>query len=106
MSSRSSGLPRRLPWNLPVRTHDDRGQPDHLTFDAIARTTHFIAIDGRDGEAGLCMLNWHPELRVISPAVTDAAFKFTVLGHAGDRYLVETSYDLATWKPSVGITND
>ncbi len=79
--------------------------PNRVTFDAVAGTTYRIAVDGRDGQTGLCTLNWHPAIRLTSPVVAPGIVQFTLFAQAGESCLIETSADLVTWSPWVQVTN-
>src|SRR5262249_44484158 len=79
--------------------------PSEITFEAVAGTTYRIAVDGRDGQAGLCTLNWRPVTRLTSPGEAQGSLRFTLLGQAVERCLIETSADLQTWSPWLRVTN-
>ena len=91
----------------PVSSNVDPGATGArgVLFNAVAGTTYRIAVDGRDGEAGLCTLNWRPALRLISPVLADGTFQFALRGLSGERCLIESSSNFVTWTPWRQVTN-
>ncbi len=86
-----------------------------LGFNAVAETTYWLALDGKNGASGLYQLHWLliPEvvvvdLRLLAERDNDGTVKLRLTGNAGKTVQVLRSTDLTTWTQvtSLSMTAD
>jgi hypothetical protein len=77
-----------------------------VRFRAVAGTTYFIAVAGRD--EGLVSLTWQPAILPIFTSIVRSApdvYRVSISGRVNDRYLIQHSPDLQSWQEIGSATN-
>ena len=94
-----------------VASDNDSGtnKTSRLSFQAVAGTNYWIAVDGVNGQCGFVRLNWGapssgPRFNsIVRLPGGDKQLQLT--GQIGQQYRIETSSDLAGWSNWLRLTN-
>jgi hypothetical protein len=76
-----------------------------VSFDVVAGASCAIAVDGRDGVAGMFRLNWSMSGTLSVVRLVDGSIRITVDGAPGENCTLESSTNLVNWQSVTTVPN-
>jgi hypothetical protein len=96
---------------IAVASDNDSGtnKTSRVSFQAVAGTNYWIAVDGVNGQCGFVRLNWGapssgPRFNSIV-RLPSGDKQLQLIGQIGQQYRIQTSSDLAGWSDWLRVTN-